>query len=63
MYFEVYASGGQYRWRLVAGNNRIIANSGESYYNKSDCLSAIGLVISTTSSTPIYDQTATAARR
>lgn len=33
-----------WRWRLVAANHRIIADSGESYYNLSDCLSAIGLV-------------------
>lgn len=35
---------GQYRWHLSAGNNRIIATSGESYHNEADCLSAIGLV-------------------
>lgn len=34
----------QWRWRLVAANNRIIANSGEGYYNESDCLHAINLV-------------------
>ncbi|MEQ8292851.1 MAG: DUF1508 domain-containing protein [Roseovarius sp.] len=34
----------QWRWRLVAGNSRIIANSGEGYHNKGDCLSAIRLV-------------------
>lgn len=33
-----------WRWRLVAGNNRIIADSGEGYVNKSDCISAINLV-------------------
>jgi len=33
-----------WRWKLAAGNNRIIADSGESYYNLSDCLAAIGLV-------------------
>lgn len=34
----------QWRWHLLAGNNRIIASSGESYWNESDCLSAIELV-------------------
>lgn len=34
----------QWRWHLLAGNNRIIANSGESYYNEQDCLAAINLV-------------------
>lgn len=33
-----------WRWRLYAANNRIIADSGEGYYNKSDCLAAIALV-------------------
>lgn len=35
---------GQWRWRLYAANYRIIANSGEGYFNKNDALSAIGLV-------------------
>jgi uncharacterized protein YegP (UPF0339 family) len=34
----------QWRWHLTADNNRIIATSGESYHNKADCLTAIGLV-------------------
>lgn len=34
----------QWRWYLLAGNNRKIANSGEGYHNKSDCLAAINLV-------------------
>lgn len=37
-------STGLYRWHLLAANNRKIADSGESYYNRSDCLSAINLV-------------------
>lgn len=35
---------GQWRWRLRAGNNRIIAESGESYWNEADCDHAINLV-------------------
>lgn len=34
----------QFRWRLVASNNKIIANSGESYHNRADCIAAIELV-------------------
>lgn len=34
---------GQWRWRLVANNNEIIAH-GESYKNKADCLHAIDLI-------------------
>ena len=33
-----------WRWQLKAANNRIIADSGESYHNKGDCLAAIELV-------------------
>jgi Domain of unknown function (DUF1508) len=29
---------GEHRWRVVAGNGRIVAVSGEGYKNKSDCL-------------------------
>lgn len=63
MYFEIYrdppATGllgahmsGEWRWRLRGANNEIIA-SGEGYKNKEDCLHAIALVQSSTTSTPI----------
>jgi uncharacterized protein YegP (UPF0339 family) len=44
----------QWRWFLLAGNNRKIANSGEGYWNKRDCLAAIALVKGS-SSAPVYD--------
>lgn len=44
----------QWRWRLLAANNRIIATSGESYWNKQDCLHAIDLVKGS-SAAPVYD--------
>lgn len=34
----------QWRWRLRADNNKIIAVSGEGYIHKADCLRAITLV-------------------
>ena len=34
----------QWRWTLIAANGRKIANGGEGYYNKADCLAAIDLV-------------------
>ena len=34
----------EWRWRLRAANNQIIAVSGEGYVAKSDCLHAINLV-------------------
>lgn len=46
---------GYWRWRLLAANNRNIANSGESYYNKEDCLHAIALVKGS-SAAPVYEQ-------
>lgn len=43
--FQVYEDeGGEWRWRLVAGNGRIIAASGEGYRDKHDCLHGIELV-------------------
>jgi uncharacterized protein YegP (UPF0339 family) len=49
MFCNIYKeTAGQWRWRLYAANNKIIANSGEVYFNKADGLSAIGLVKSST---------------
>jgi uncharacterized protein YegP (UPF0339 family) len=43
--FRVYRdAAGEWRWRLVAGNSRLIAESGEGYQNKADCLHGIELV-------------------
>jgi uncharacterized protein YegP (UPF0339 family) len=42
----------QWRWYLAAGNNRKIANSGEGYFNRQDCIAAINLV-ATSGGTPI----------
>jgi uncharacterized protein YegP (UPF0339 family) len=62
MKYQVYDSGGQYRWRLIAANNRIIANSGESYFNKADCIAAINLVKGSASA-PVDDTTMTVVRK
>lgn len=35
---------GEWRWQLRAANNKIIADSGEGYRHKDDCLHAIELV-------------------
>ncbi|HYW12587.1 MAG TPA: DUF1508 domain-containing protein [Longimicrobium sp.] len=35
---------GEWRWRLKAENGEIIADSGEGYKNKPDCLAGIALV-------------------
>jgi uncharacterized protein YegP (UPF0339 family) len=45
MYYFVYRDvQNQWRWRLYAANYRIVAESGEGYYNRSDCINAIALV-------------------
>jgi uncharacterized protein len=35
---------GEWRWRLRGENKRLIAESGEGYINKADCLHAINLI-------------------
>jgi uncharacterized protein YegP (UPF0339 family) len=43
--FRVYQdAAGEWRWRLAAGNGRLIASSGEGYQHKQDCLHGIELV-------------------
>jgi uncharacterized protein len=55
MYFTIRQdTNHQWRWRLVAANHEIIA-TGESYYNKADCLRAISLV-KVSSSAPVYER-------
>jgi len=55
--FYVYADvNSEYRWRLVAKNNSVIADSGEGYKNVADILSAIELVMDTDRATVIVDK-------
>jgi len=61
MQFEVYRSKKQYRWRLRADNNEIVA-SGESYRKKVDVFSAIDLLKSTNDGVPTVDKTAPKAQ-
>jgi uncharacterized protein len=43
--YSVYQdASGEWRWQLRAANHRIIADSGEGYHNRQDCLHAIALV-------------------
>lgn len=53
-YYIYHDRSGQWRWRLLATNNRIIADSAESYHNKADCLSAIALV-KRSNTAPVYE--------
>lgn len=53
MFYHLYTDAqGYWRWTLYAANNRKIANSGEGYFNKADCISAINLVKGS-ASTPV----------
>jgi uncharacterized protein YegP (UPF0339 family) len=45
---------GYWRWRLLASNNRTVADSAESYYNRQDCLHGIELVKGSWTA-PIYE--------
>jgi uncharacterized protein YegP (UPF0339 family) len=53
-YYEIYQDRYQWRWRFKANNHEIIA-SGESYYNKSDCLNAVALMKGSYSA-PVYER-------
>ena len=58
MYFQIYKQQAgllntQWRWRLKSANHEPIA-SGESYYNKADCLHAIELIRGANLYTPVY---------
>lgn len=53
-YYIYKDASGYWRWRLKASNGRIVADSGEGYYNRQDCLNAINLVKSSTIA-PIYE--------
>jgi uncharacterized protein len=44
-YFYVYRdAAGEWRWRLRASNDKIIADSGEGYYSQEGCESAVARV-------------------
>lgn len=44
----------EWRWRLLAANGNTVADSGEGYANKQDCLNGIALVKSS-SNAPVYE--------
>lgn len=55
MYYMIYKDrANQWRWRLLAANYKIIADSAEGYVNKTDCLAGIGLV-KRSSNAPIHE--------
>ena len=45
MTYHIYKDrASEWRWRLKASNGKIIADSGEGYRNRQDCLAGIQLV-------------------
>lgn len=55
MYFRIFRDAANgWRWHLKAANHRIIADSGEAYVHKQDCLAAIGLVKGSQNA-PVYE--------
>ncbi|WP_428304607.1 YegP family protein [Lacipirellula sp.] len=57
MEFHVYKDGvGEWRWRLLATNKKIIADSGEGYSAKADCLSGIKSVQGSSGAAVIEDK-------
>jgi uncharacterized protein YegP (UPF0339 family) len=53
----------EYRWRLRANNNEIVADSSEGYKNKSDCQRGIDIVKRESPTANVVDQTESAASR
>lgn len=54
--FQMYRDGkGGYRWKLKAGNGKVIATGGESYAAKASCLSGIDLVMKGAGTATIED--------
>ena len=47
---------GSWRWTLEAANGRKIANAGEGYINRDDCVHAVNLVMDTTHTTAFRER-------
>jgi uncharacterized protein len=56
--FELYRdNAGEYRWRFVSSNGRIIATSSEGYQKRGDCQDGIDLIKREGPPAPIEEQT------
>lgn len=53
-YYIYQDSQRQWRWYLTAANGKKVADSGEGYWNRQDCLDGIALVKSSHAA-PIYN--------
>lgn len=58
MYFILFKdSQNQWRWNMNSSNHKIIATSGEGYFNRQDALHGLNLVKVNASTTAVYDKT------
>jgi hypothetical protein len=56
--FQIFKDArGEFRWRLRAGNNEIIATSGEGYKAKADCEHGVELVKRDAPAAPVDEVT------
>ena len=46
---------GEYRWRLVATNGNTVADSGEGYKNRKDCLATIESIQKSAAAAPVEE--------
>ena len=54
--FAIYKdAAGEWRWRLYAANVKLIANGGEGYKNKTDCIHGLRLVAAMASNADIWN--------
>ena len=55
MKLVIVPGGGQYYFRILAANNRTLANS-ERYHNRADCQNAINLIKAGAAGAPVERQ-------
>ena len=55
MHYKLYKDGiGEWRWNYKSSNGNIIADSGEGYRNRADCLNGIS-IMKGSSNDPVYE--------
>jgi len=55
MYILYKDASNQWRWRYIAANNKIIADSAEAYWNKDDAMNGINLMKESYNA-PVYER-------
>ena len=56
--FRLYKDlSGEWRWRLISANSKIIADSGQGYTNKADAVHGAKLVAAEATDAGIWDST------